>query len=97
MHRGRPSADLVHVITQPDPYSFPSGHVTQYTLFFGFCFYLAFTVMKPGLLRTLLLVFLGGMVLLVVHPRLHGPALGQRRAGWLYSRVWPAAVGDLGL
>jgi membrane-associated phospholipid phosphatase len=65
VHRGRPSADLVQVIGHPNTFSFPSGHVTQYVLFFGFSFYLTYTLMKPGLLRTLLLIFTAGMVLLV--------------------------------
>src|SRR5438093_1407736 len=55
------AAVLVHLTT----FSFPSGHVTQYVLFFGFSFYLAYTLLKPGPLRTALLVFTGGMVLLV--------------------------------
>jgi membrane-associated phospholipid phosphatase len=65
VERARPSGDLVQVFQHISGYSFPSGHVTQYTLFFGFCFYLAFTLLKPGWLRTVLLVFCGAMVLLV--------------------------------
>lgn len=65
VHRSRPSADLVLVIQHLDSYSFPSGHVTEYTLVFGFCFYLAFTLMKHGALRTLVLIGGAAMVLLV--------------------------------
>ncbi len=65
VHRGRPSADLVHVIGHPIGYSFPSGHVTEYTLFFGFSFYLVFTLMRHGWARTLLLVFCAAMIALV--------------------------------
>ena len=65
MHRGRPSDTRVHVSGDPLGNSFPSGHVTQYTLFFGFSFYLIFTLLKPGWLRTILLIFCGAMVLLV--------------------------------
>lgn len=66
VHRGRPSADLnINVIGHPNTYSFPSGHVCQYVLFFGLSFYFVFTLMKPGRLRTLLLVICGGLVLLV--------------------------------
>jgi membrane-associated phospholipid phosphatase len=65
VHRGRPSADLVTVIGNPTSFSFPSGHVTQYVLFFGFCFYLAYTTMKPGVLRALILILCAAMVLLV--------------------------------
>ncbi len=65
VHRDRPSADVVHVIGHPLTYSFPSGHVTQYMLFFGFAFYLVFTLMRHGIVRTLLLLFCGAMILLV--------------------------------
>ncbi|HMA35106.1 MAG TPA: phosphatase PAP2 family protein [Chloroflexia bacterium] len=65
VHRARPSSDLVHVVQQLASYSFPSGHVAEYTLVFGFCFYLAFSLLKPGLLRTALLVLLAAMILLV--------------------------------
>lgn len=65
VHRGRPSPDLVHVIGTSNTYSFPSGHVVQYVLFFGFCFYLVFTLMKRSLLRTLLLALCGALVVLV--------------------------------
>lgn len=65
VHRARPSADLVNVVHNLPSYSFPSGHVTEYTIIFGFCFYLAFTLLKPTALRTILLVLLGAMILLV--------------------------------
>lgn len=65
VHRQRPTADLVHVIGNIHTYSFPSGHVCQYVLFFGFGFYLAFTLMKRGALRMLLLVLCGALVLLI--------------------------------
>jgi membrane-associated phospholipid phosphatase len=65
VQRVRPSADLVHVWQPLQSYSFPSGHVTEYTLVFGFCFYLAFTLLARGRRRSLLLLFTGSMVLLV--------------------------------
>ncbi len=65
VHRGRPTPDLVQVIGDPTSYSFPSGHVTEYTLVFGFSFYLTFTLLKRGALRTLILTLCGGLVLLV--------------------------------
>ncbi|MFL5731860.1 MAG: phosphatase PAP2 family protein [Chloroflexia bacterium] len=77
VHRGRPSADLVKVIGHPNTFSFPSGHVTQYVLFFGFSFYLAFTLMKPGVPRTLILAFSAAMVLLVGVSRIY---MGQHWA-----------------
>lgn len=77
VHRSRPSVDLVNVVQNLDSYSFPSSHVTEYTLVFGFSFYMAFTVMKRGVLRTLLLVLTAGMVLLVGPSRIW---LGQHWA-----------------
>jgi len=63
--RGRPSPDLVHVVQHLDSSSFPSGHVTEYTLVLGFLFYLSFTLLRPGLVRTILLIFSGAMIVLV--------------------------------
>jgi hypothetical protein len=36
IHRPRPGANLVNVLHQLDSYSFPSGHVLTYTVFFWF-------------------------------------------------------------
>lgn len=77
VQRVRPTPDLVHVIGNIRTYSFPSGHVCQYVLFFGFSFYLVFTLMKHGPLRTTLLVFCGALVLLVGPSRIW---LGQHWA-----------------
>jgi membrane-associated phospholipid phosphatase len=65
VHRVRPDATLVNVIGHPTGSSFPSGHVTEYTLFFGFLFYLIFTLLPRSILKTILLVFCGLMVGLV--------------------------------
>ncbi|MCP9234730.1 phosphatase PAP2 family protein [Lewinella sp. JB7] len=42
MNRQRPSADLVRVVYEAQFQSFPSGHVTFYTVFFGFLAYLMY-------------------------------------------------------
>ncbi|HUS15651.1 MAG TPA: phosphatase PAP2 family protein, partial [Chloroflexia bacterium] len=67
VQRARPTEPLVYVVQNShlDGSSFPSSHVVEYTLVFGFCFYLVFTLMKHGALRTLLLVLSGAMVLLI--------------------------------
>jgi len=65
VHRVRPGGPLVIVVGTPTGYSFPSGHVTEYTLFFGFCFYLAFTLLKSGVLRTVLLSICAIMIILI--------------------------------
>ena len=71
VHRVRPAADLVHVVLGLKSYSFPSGHVTFYTGFFGFIFFLAFTLLKPSWKRTLLLVIFGGLILLIGVSRIY--------------------------
>lgn len=65
IHRPRPAPDLVHVFSSLNSYSFPSGHVMFYTAFFGFLWFLAFTLLRKSTLRTLLLVIFGLLILLV--------------------------------
>ncbi|MDQ6747163.1 MAG: phosphatase PAP2 family protein [Candidatus Dormibacteraeota bacterium] len=65
VQRARPSAALVHVVKNLPSYSFPSGHVTEYTLVFGFCFYLAFTLLQRGWTRTGILLVCAALVVLV--------------------------------
>jgi membrane-associated phospholipid phosphatase len=65
IQRPRPTTALVHVIDTINSYSFPSGHVMFYLGFFGFIWFLAFSLMKPSLKRGLLLVFFGGLVTLI--------------------------------
>jgi undecaprenyl-diphosphatase len=71
IHRPRPAADLVHVTSHFGSYSFPSGHVMFYTGFFGFICFLAYTLLKPSLKRTLLIAFFGIHVLLVGVSRIY--------------------------
>lgn len=65
VHRPRPGVTLVKVLTQLNSYSFPSGHVLTYTAFFGFLFFLGFTLLKPSFPRTILFVILGLLVGLI--------------------------------
>ena len=69
--RPRPAAALVHVLATLKDFSFPSGHVMYYTSFFGFLVFLAFTLLKPSLKRTLLVVFFGLLVLLIGISRIY--------------------------
>jgi undecaprenyl-diphosphatase len=71
IQRPRPAAALVHVFATLNNYSFPSGHVMYYTGFYGFIVFLAFTLLKPSLKRTLLLAFFGFLVLLIGVSRIY--------------------------
>ena len=65
VHRPRPAADLVGVAQQFNGYSFPSGHVLTYTAFFGFLFFLGYTLLKPSFVRMVVLTILGALVTLI--------------------------------
>ncbi len=71
IQRPRPADPLVQVLEKLNSYSFPSGHVMFYTCFFGFTWFLAFSLLKPSVKRSLLLVFFGGFVLLVGVSRIY--------------------------
>lgn len=80
IRRPRPTVDLVKVFAVLDSYSFPSGHVMFYVGFFGFLWFLVYTLLKRSWSRTLLLVFLGSLIALVGVSRIY---LGQH---------WPSDV-----
>jgi undecaprenyl-diphosphatase len=65
VQRPRPTSNLVNVFAQLNSYSFPSGHVMYYLSFFGFVWFLAFTLLKPSPVRTTLLIFFGILIALV--------------------------------
>ena len=71
IQRPRPTAAVVHVLDTINSYSFPSGHVMFYLGFFGFVWFLAFSLLKPSWKRGLLLVFFGGLVMLIGISRIY--------------------------
>lgn len=80
VHRPRPSSDLVRVFADIPLSGFPSGHVLNLTVFFGFLGWLSLHRMRPGPLRTLCV---GGCASLLV-------AIGLAR---IYSgEHWPTDV-----
>jgi membrane-associated phospholipid phosphatase len=77
VQRPRPTATSVSVIEVLKSYSFPSGHVMYYLGFLGFIGFLVFSLLKPSLKRTLLLVLIGIPVVLIGVSRIY---LGQHWA-----------------
>jgi undecaprenyl-diphosphatase len=71
IQRPRPTAAMVSVLATINSFSFPSGHVMFYTAFFGFVWFLAFSLLKPSFKRGLLLVFFGGLVILIGISRIY--------------------------
>ncbi len=71
VQRPRPTAGMVTVFDRLNDYSFPSGHVMFYIGFLGFVGFLAFSLMKPSLKRSLLLVSFDGPVLLIGASRIY--------------------------
>jgi undecaprenyl-diphosphatase len=77
IQRPRPAQAQVNVIDILNSYSFPSGHVMFYLGFFGFIGFLVFSLMKPSIKRSLLLIFFGSLVVLIGASRIY---LGQHWA-----------------
>jgi undecaprenyl-diphosphatase len=71
IQRPRPTPVLVNVFATLNSYSFPSGHVMFYLGFFGFIGFLAFSLLKPSLKRSFILLLIGGLVLLIGVSRIY--------------------------
>ncbi|MGE5248796.1 MAG: phosphatase PAP2 family protein [Bacteroidota bacterium] len=91
IRRPRPTADLVHVFATLHSYSFPSGHVMYYLGFYGFLWFLTFTLLKGSVKRTILLIFFSLPVLLVGLSRIY---LGEH---WFSDVLGAYLLGSLAL
>lgn len=106
--RPRPSLELINQIgkfTRPD--SFPSGHVLFAIGLYGFLFFLVFTELKKGLLRSVLLLFFGLVIFLMGLSRIYlgahwfSDVLGALLIGliwlwfinWFYKKLEPRIKG----
>jgi undecaprenyl-diphosphatase len=91
IQRPRPASSLVNVFAPLNSFSFPSGHVMFYLGFFGFIGFLAFSLLKPSIKRTLILAFIGVLVVLIGASRIY---LG---AHWASDVLGAYLLGSLSL
>jgi membrane-associated phospholipid phosphatase len=92
VYRPRPSADLVHVLSQLPSSGFPSGHVLEATAFCGFTAFLGYSLLKPGALRIALLVVLGVFILLMGLSRIYQGHhwFSDVMGAYLFGSLWLA-------
>ncbi|MGI8419099.1 MAG: phosphatase PAP2 family protein [Candidatus Levyibacteriota bacterium] len=88
--RPRPSADLVQVFNHVGQTSFPSGHVMFYLAFFGYFWFLSYTMLKKSWLKYCLLFILTAVIILIAPSRIY---LGAHWASdvfgaYLFSNIW---------
>lgn len=89
IHRPRPTADLVEVVTNVSSYSFPSGHVMFYMGYLGFLAFLAFTLLKVSFKRALVTSILALLLVLV------GPSRIYLGAHWVSDVLAAYLLGTL--
>ncbi|MCC7354613.1 MAG: phosphatase PAP2 family protein [Anaerolineae bacterium] len=71
VNRPRPPAEGVHVVVNLHDPGFPSGHVLTYVAFYGFLWFVCYTVLRRSWQRMVLLVLFAGLVLLVGPSRIY--------------------------
>ena len=88
--RPRPSADLVYVSKELPHGSFPSGHILNLTAGVGFAWFLAYTLMPRGILRTAILWLLPAFLVLLGLSRIYtgNHWLSDVLGGYLLGALW---------
>jgi len=92
--RPRPAPDLVKVYLHHSTFSFPSGHVVTYTVFYGFLFYLVYTLMRPSVFRSMPLAVFGALIGLVGLSRVYLGAhwASDALGGYSFGLAWLALM-----
>ncbi len=91
--RPRPTPDLVQVLTSVEDTGFPSGHALHFVILYGFLIFLAWTLVRPPVLRLAVAVLLGALICMVGLSRIY---LGAHWAsdvagGYLIGGLWLSA------
>ena len=94
INRPRPSADLVEVFARIPEYSFPSGHVMFYTVYFGYLIFLSFILMRHAWLRRSSITVCALLIMGVAPSRIF---MGQHWASdtvgaYLAGAIWLAVI-----
>lgn len=71
INRPRPPVEVVNVFYPMYSRSFPSGHVLFYIAFFGFLSFLVYQLMKPSVLKTVVLSCFFALISLIAPSRLY--------------------------
>ena len=94
VERPRPSPDLIHVAAPLGSGSFPSGHVLNFTVIFGFLIFLTYSQLRPSWWRMLLLVLLAIPILTIGIARIqagqHWPS--DVLGGYILGLIWLTIV-----
>lgn len=94
VYRPRPSADLINVFAQLPSSGFPSGHTLEFATLGGFLAFLTYTLLKPSVVRGIILAALGALILVMGLSRIYQ---GQHwfsdvMGAYLFGSLWLIAT-----